>query len=518
MVVHLFGDQRGPRHEAEGGVEVGEGEDAGDRPAAVGRLPVAELLQRRGALGRGQLRDHRQPRAAIGAPSEVVGLLDDVGPAADRIPRREQDEAIDGEGRREETAAQRQVLGDGAGVAAAQPRQRHVRRVLAAFGRQADALEDALLLGLQIDAAAAVGSTFATSEWWLRVPSAPMPVTRTAKGARRIAGQALGGVLGDHHVDVADEAERQVVVLRVDPAGAGKPAAQKRQALGEFVRDLDPGEQARHRRGPRNPIRFARISGERAACKGRGTRVPPIIDGWPEAVRALTTFHPWTSMEYFFSLNLAGQGRGMRAPFSVIYVDGNHALEYASFDLWTSASYLQPGGAIVLDNIDVMGVRATVETFLAGHEHWRLFDDGLPGKLPCESLLNSFSAILIAPNGIDVGPAPVRIYRPAGSVDSIKELRIPVRSHDVRGDLEVGINLIFAVRDKVVAVTGIASAKGRTTCRLEGGVDTAVVTFDPPVTIAPPDVPGVRRLEIEMAFRPSPGSRTLLLKPLLDIG
>src|SRR5690606_17319548 len=44
--------------------------------------------------------------------TERIGLLDHIGAAADRVPRREEDEAPDGERRGGEAAADREVVGD----------------------------------------------------------------------------------------------------------------------------------------------------------------------------------------------------------------------------------------------------------------------------------------------------------------------------------------------------------------------------------------------------------------------
>src|SRR4051794_23471483 len=50
----------------------------------------------------------------------------------------------------------------------------------------------------------------------------------------------------DRVVDVADEAQRQMVVLRINPARARQPAAQARQRLSDIGRNFDAGEEPRH--------------------------------------------------------------------------------------------------------------------------------------------------------------------------------------------------------------------------------------------------------------------------------
>ena len=48
-------------------------------------------------------------------------------------------------------------------------------------------------------------------------------------------------------VDIADEAERQMIVLGIDPTRAGKPRAQQRQPLGDAAWDFDRGKKPWHR-------------------------------------------------------------------------------------------------------------------------------------------------------------------------------------------------------------------------------------------------------------------------------
>ena len=50
----------------------------------------------------------------------------------------------------------------------------------------------------------------------------------------------------DRVVDVADEAQRHVIVLGIDPARAGQAAAQHRERLRDVGGDFETGEQAGH--------------------------------------------------------------------------------------------------------------------------------------------------------------------------------------------------------------------------------------------------------------------------------
>src|SRR5262249_28731092 len=58
--------------------------------------------------------------------------------------------------------------------------------------------------------------------------------------------QGEGEVVRRSAVDIADEAEREMIVLRIDPACAGEAGTKQRQACGDALRNLDGGEESRH--------------------------------------------------------------------------------------------------------------------------------------------------------------------------------------------------------------------------------------------------------------------------------
>ena len=62
--------------------------------------------------------------------------------------------------------------------------------------------------------------------------------------------ERVGDLVGDMAFDVADEAQREVVVLDVDPAGAGQAAAQQGQRKGGVTRNFEGGEKTRHDEPP----------------------------------------------------------------------------------------------------------------------------------------------------------------------------------------------------------------------------------------------------------------------------
>lgn len=93
--------------------------------------------------------------------------------------------------------------------------------------------------------------------------------------------------------------------------------------------------------------------------------VPSAIKSWPAHLRARVSFSPTSSAAFFERAITDGQ------TFDMVLIDGNHEFEYASFDLACSARLLNPGGIIVLDNVDQPGPRYATQRFLAANPGWR---------------------------------------------------------------------------------------------------------------------------------------------------
>jgi predicted O-methyltransferase YrrM len=171
-------------------------------------------------------------------------------------------------------------------------------------------------------------------------------------------------------------------------------------------------------------------------------RVPKIIAAWPEAMRQRVTFHPQNSMSYFMDLELARAGTGMAAPFNLVYVDGHHAFEYALFDTVRAALYLRPGGVLVVDNMEQAGPSAAVTLFLSGRRHWRFFslDRRAPGTQKANSIPSASAAIILAPNGIEIGSIPY-YFDLFGLPARVCRLRLRLRQAGSKGSLGMTVNL-----------------------------------------------------------------------------
>ena len=95
-----------------------------------------------------------------------------------------------------------------------------------------------------------------------------------------------------------------------------------------------------------------------------GESVPPILKGWPKELHSYIAFSEVNSMELFIIAT------GQKYMFDLVFIDGNHSYEYASFDLNASATRLVPGGVIVVDDFDQPGVYQAVKDFLARNPGW----------------------------------------------------------------------------------------------------------------------------------------------------
>lgn len=161
-----------------------------------------------------------------------------------------------------------------------------------------------------------------------------------------------------------------------------------------------------------------------------GHRMPGIIAGWPAAQQAVTTFLPLSSMEYFMELEVRGAQSGAKAPFSLTFVDGNHSYEYCLFDIYRCAHHLRPNGVICVDNIDQAGPAAAAAAFLREHRAWRRFqlDGFVPDAFTPESIPDSDCAFLLAPEGIELGPAPHKVLLLTDGATTLQAVRIPLLS------------------------------------------------------------------------------------------
>jgi predicted O-methyltransferase YrrM len=239
-------------------------------------------------------------------------------------------------------------------------------------------------------------------------------------------------------------------------------------------------------------------------------RVPGIIDQWPAELQERVTFRPDDSMSFFLYLDEELHvKRGKDAPFKVVFVDGHHSFDYAFFDLMRSGLFLQPGGAIVVDNIEQPGPDAAVRLFLQRHSHWDLFKCGGPSPGPELNFHpTTNSAIILAPDGVEIGPLPYRIDLYNLAISEISELRVRVRRRGA-GRLRAMVNFYSRPPNFSVSGTGEQGRIGVSEKELDAGGDKIVtIIYDPPLRLAPRSGDQVSA-QVELSFVPT-GSENLL--------
>jgi predicted O-methyltransferase YrrM len=233
-------------------------------------------------------------------------------------------------------------------------------------------------------------------------------------------------------------------------------------------------------------------------------RVPDIIAEWPPALRERVSFRPDNSMSFFLYLDeeLHVQ-RGKDAPFDVVFVDGHHSFDYTFFDLMRAGLFLRPGGALVVDNIEQPGPAAAVRFFLERHTHWHLFNaagETAGANLNFHPTANS--AIILAPDGIEIGPLPYRIDRYDLAVSEIPELQVRVRCPSP-GILRALINFYSRPPDYAVTGVGEQGCIGVAEQRIgSGDHETVIVTYEPPLKLAPAPEDQIA-VQIELSFMPA---------------
>lgn len=77
-------------------------------------------------------------------------------------------------------------------------------------------------------------------------------------------------------------------------------------------------------------------------------RVPSILDRWPADLLHHVAFYPTNSMRFFMEFPRTKRPE-------LIFIDGNHDYEFASFDIRSAARIIAPAGFLFVDNISQPG-------------------------------------------------------------------------------------------------------------------------------------------------------------------
>lgn len=244
-------------------------------------------------------------------------------------------------------------------------------------------------------------------------------------------------------------------------------------------------------------------------------RAPPLLAAWPFENQAVTTYKPLSSMDYFLSVEVAGGRTGIDAPFDLVFVDGHHSYDYALFDIIRSATYIRPGGAMVVDNIDQAGPRAAVASFLSHFPRWRHFwlegqDDARPEFMP-----GGGGGILLAPLGLEVGRAPLKLDLFDLGSAALAGLALN-RIDGATGELELSINLYAQSQDYQATGQGVVSAVRNLRVAVDPAAGGLAIPIAPPLTVAPPEGSTGVHAQVELTFIGAEGA-TILLDPRAPI-
>jgi len=139
-------------------------------------------------------------------------------------------------------------------------------------------------------------------------------------------------------------------------------------------------------------------------------RCPQIIEKLPDKIKSCIKYYPFCSMEMILHLK---EREKKECFLDLTFIDGNHDLEYALFDLISVSNATNYGGCIVFDNIENRPTRLALKTFLNLFPWWTCLLDGecvkagsLTEKVKkISSRENTVWAVLIAPQDNIVGGA-----------------------------------------------------------------------------------------------------------------
>ena len=97
----------------------------------------------------------------------------------------------------------------------------------------------------------------------------------------------------------------------------------------------------------------------------RGEYIAAVLKLWPPELFRHVRLHAKDSMAFF------GDMEREHIHPALVFVDGNHDYEFASFDIACGARTIAPGGFIVVDNVAQPGPFFAARDFLAANPDWR---------------------------------------------------------------------------------------------------------------------------------------------------
>ena len=173
-----------------------------------------------------------------------------------------------------------------------------------------------------------------------------------------------------------------------------------------------------------------------------GHRVPGILAQWPEELRELVVFLDKTSMDFYIEF-------GRHDPqIDIAFIDGNHAYEFAFYDLITLANWTRPGGLVVLDDCDQPGVFWAAKHFLELNPGWREVSGAFAAFEPANPFATMRSSvpgvgylILQAPRSFEITANPISFTYSRFRQRGIGGFRVHPTAGSAAGELHAKIFL-----------------------------------------------------------------------------
>lgn len=232
----------------------------------------------------------------------------------------------------------------------------------------------------------------------------------------------------------------------------------------------------------------------------------PYVAVWSQALRARVIFFHGNSMAVFMDLEQRKR-KGATPLFDLIFVDGQHDFEYASFDLSMSARHIRPGGIIVMDNAELPGVFWAVKEFLRLNPAWREIGSATSQhspSAPFESMGSSCRdtefLILRAPSRLTLGRLPISYLGSCADLDQCAGTQLYFEPAKNAGHLHLRTYLRTFYDHRLGTVPGqlftdanVPVKTGQTECR---------VVFDFPLAIPRLDGEILRQFEVLAIWRP----------------
>jgi predicted O-methyltransferase YrrM len=206
----------------------------------------------------------------------------------------------------------------------------------------------------------------------------------------------------------------------------------------------------------------------------RGEYIDAVLKLWPPELFRHVRLHSKDSMAFFGDMEREHIHPGL------VFVDGNHDYEFASFDIACGVRTIAPGGYIVVDNVAQPGPFFAARDFLAANPDWRElgnaatnYDRDKAFDRARSTILETDFMILRAPATHSVGERPFTPGRTRWHSPKVVGLRLKFAPPATPGRLTAQ-----------VVLRGFGMVPAETTG--EAGVQVEAGTTELSVTLAPP--------------------------------